>query len=392
MTLFKFNDDSLLVSVDIGSYAIRCAVFRRGERFPLDLLAFTEKKTAGLEESRILNSNDFSLRLSEILNSAEELCNSSFSSLWVGFSPPFHSFRSQGMLALINREVNQEDVDLCIKTACAVPFPDGHMGLHSTPESFCVDGQTDVFNPLGLSGLRLETDVRLVTVPQFYPKDIIKVLKNLGYKPRAFFHNLVAFSQSFLSPQAKKEGICFCDIGYKSTKAIVYHKGKTAKMFTIPLGGYHFSTALCSQFNISLEMAEHLKETKGQLLFSSYDKEDPPITAKKDLYLSRKLFIQTLEKTAEELLEQIKHTLTSNQLIKCLSSGFMFSGGTAYIKGFLEFASFSLGKPVAHPQKIYEDFKTANNLALIQQAYLENQGITPKHSASSRWSVLRELF
>lgn len=392
MTLFKFNDDNLLVSVDIGSYAIRCAVFRKGEQFPLELLAFAEKKTAGLEESRILNSDDLSLSLSEVLNSAEELCNSSFSTVWIGFSPPFHYSRSQGMLALINREVSQNDVDLCVKTACAVPLPDGHIGLHSTPESFCVDNQTDVLNPLGLSGLRLETDVRLVTTPHFYSKDLIKVLKNLGYKPLAFFHNLVAFSQNFTSPQMKKEGICFCDLGYKSTRGIVYHKGKTVKMFSIPIGGYHFSAALCTQFNISLEMAEQLKETQGQLLFSSYEKGEAPITANKDLYLSRKLFIQVLEKTTEKLLEQIKQTLTSHNLIKYLSSGFMFSGGTSSIKGFTEFSSFYLGKPVSHPHKIYEKFKPENNLALVQQAYLENKFTIPKQISSARWFVLRELF
>ena len=177
MALFKLNDDSLLVSLDVGSYAVRCAVFQKSEQFPLKLLAFTEKKTSGLEESRVINFEALSLVFSEVLESAEELCKSSFSDLWLGFSPPFHSFRSQGMVALTSREVTKSDLDLAVETACAVPLSNGHIRLHGNPESFRIDNQPEVLNPLGLSGLRLETELCLVSTPQFYCRDIIKNLK-----------------------------------------------------------------------------------------------------------------------------------------------------------------------------------------------------------------------
>ena len=392
MALFKLNDDSLLVSLDIGSYAVRCAVFKKSEQFPLELLAFTEKKSLGLEESRITNFEDLSLVFSEVLESAEELCKSSFSEVWLGFSPPFHSFRSQGMVALTSREVTLADLNLAVQTACAVPLPNQHICLHSCPESFRVDNQSEVLNPLGLSGLRLETEVCLVTIPQFYCRDIVKSLKLLGYTPRSFFHNLVAFGHNFTSLQQKKNGVCVCDIGDKSTRVIVYLNGKIEKMFLIPMGGKNFSQALASQFNIPMEEVEFLKEKEGQLLFGSYEEGDSIEAVNTSLYLSRKLFVQTLEKTAENLLEKIKSVMIHQKFMDKISSGFIFTGGTAYLPGFTELASFYLGGQVSHPEKLYEDFKQTHNLALIQQAYLENKLKPIKPNFSGKWSVWKELF
>ena len=392
MALFKLNDDSLLASLDIGSYTIRCAVFRKSASFPLELIAFTEQKTSGLEESRITHFESLSLAFSTVLESAEELCKSSFSEVWLGFSPPFHSFRSQGMVALSSKEVTKKDLDLAIQTACAVPLPHQHICLHSLPESFYVDGGVEVLNPLGLSGLRLETTIRLVSIPEFYRKDITKALKILGYKPRAFFHNLIAFGQNLTSFEQRKNGVCLCDIGHKSTRAIVYLNNKIENLFIIPLGGHHFSQALARQFNISLESAELLKETKAQLLFGSHGAEKSIEVPHSSLYLSQKIFAQTLEKTAENILNQIKERLKNTKLMEKLSSGFVWTGKTAYLPGFKELAGFHLGGPVSHPKKSYPNFNQTNNFTLIQQAYLENKLKVQRQNTGGKWSVLKELF
>ena len=393
MALFKFNDNSLLVGLDVGSYATRCSVFRKKEQFPLEILSFVEKRTSGLEESRVINFEDLSLVLSEVFDQTEELCKSSFSEVWLGFSPSFNSFYSRGMAALTSREVRKQDLDSAVETACAVPLPNQHIRLHAQPEAFSVDGQEEVLNPLGLSGLRLETEVHIVTTPQHYCRDIMKILKFLGYTPRRFFHNLIAFGQNFTSFQQKKSGVCLCDIGYKSTRVLVYHNGKTELMFSLPIGGERFSSDLASQFNISIEEVELLKETKGKLLFQSYEEKEDSIELRNgSTYLSHKLFVQTLEKTAEELLKQIKDVLIHKKLIEKLSSGFLFTGGTAYMPGFMELASFYLGGQVSHPKNLYENFKQTNNFALIQQAYLEDQLKNYKQNFSSKRSVWRELF
>ena len=391
MALFKFHDNSLLASLDIGSSAIRCAVFQKSADFPLELLSWAEQKTSGFEDFRIIHFEDFCQALGSVLNQAEERGGCSFSEVWPGFSPPFHSFRSQGMAILSDREVRERDLSLAVETACAVPLPEGHVRLHSFPESFCVDGRDRVLNPLGLSGLRLETQARLVSAPRFYCQDIIKALKLLGWTPKAFFHNLIALGQNLTTPQQKQNGVCFCDIGYKSSRLLVFLDGQIEVLFSIPLGGWHFSFDLSSQFNISVLQADFLKETKARLFSKSHKADEESIELEgESLYLSRKLFIQTLEKTAERLLQKIKSSLSEKNIMGKIQEGFIFTGGTACIPGFSELAGFVLGKPARPPQNLYENFKQTNALALIQQAYLENK--LTKQSFSSNPFVWRELF
>ncbi|MDE0092561.1 MAG: hypothetical protein OXN83_04680 [Oligoflexia bacterium] len=391
MALFKLNDNSLLVSLDIGSYAIRCAVFKRSDQIPFKLLAFTEEKTLGLEESRITDFESLSLVFSEVLSKAEESCKSSFSEVWLGFSPPFHSFRSRGMVALPSKEVTKEDLDLAIQTACAVSLPHQYRQLHNRPEAFSVDSQSEVLNPLGLSGLRLETDVRLIGVPEIYCKDINKAFKVLGYKPRAFFHNILAFGEHLTTFEQQKNGICLCDIGYKSTRGIVYLNNKIEDMFYLPIGGYHFSQALSSQLNISFEIAEDLKDSSADFLYNACNKESLEIS-QANLYISRKAFSESLKKISENLLREIKLKLIEKEQLDKMSSGFIFTGMTSYIKGFVELASFYLGRPVCHPQQLYENFKMTNNFTLLQQAYTEKKLYDEKQNSLSRWSVLKEFF
>lgn len=393
MAFFKLNDDSLLVGLDIGSYAVRCTVFKKSDQVPFELLAFTEEKTQGMEEYRITDFESLSLVFSEVLFKAEELCNSSFSEVWLGFSPPFHSFRSKGMVALPSKTVTKKDLDLAVHTACAVSLPYQHRHLHSRPESFSVDSQPEVFNPLGLTGLRLETDVCLISSPELYCKNLNSILKNLGYKPRSFFHNILVLGENLTAFDHKKNGVCLCDIGYKNTRGIVYVNNKIESLFSIPLGAYHLSQNLSSQFNFSFELAEDLKNRSAELLFNSYSQSDEPLeTLQENLYISRKAFSNSLEKMSSKILEEIKLKLVNKGLLDKLNSGFIFTGPTAYIKGFIELAEFHLGQSVNYSKQYYDNFKVTNNFAILQQAYTENKLYHSIQRHPSKWSVLKELF
>ena len=393
MAFFKLNDDSLLVSLDIGSYSIRCAVFKKSNQLPLELLAYSEEKTQGLEESKIIDFENLSLVFSEVLSKAEELCGSSFSEVWLGFSPPFHSFRSKGMVALSSKEVTKKDLELAVHTACAVSLPYQYRQIHSRPEVFSVDSQSEVLNPLGLTGLRLETEVRLISVPELYCKNLDRILKNLGYKPRAFFHNLLAFGEHLTSFDQKKNGVCFCDIGHKHTRGMVYLNHKVEDMFSIPIGAYHLTQFLRAQFNLSFELAENLKNSSAELLFSSYAQNEEPLETPQDnLYISRKAFSKILEKAVEKILEEVKLKLRDKNLLDKISSGFIFTGESSYIKGFIKLAEFYLGRPVSQPQPCYDNFKITNIFTLLQQAFLEDKLYQNKQNSLSKWSILKELF
>lgn len=131
MALLKFNDDSLLISLDLGLYATYCAVFQKSKKLFLEFLTFTKKTISNLKEALVSHFKDLGLVFSEVLKFIKELCKSSFSKVQLGFSLLFHFFRFQAIVALNSIEVTQKDLDLSIKTARTVPLPDGYAYLEN---------------------------------------------------------------------------------------------------------------------------------------------------------------------------------------------------------------------------------------------------------------------
>ena len=196
MVQFKINNQNVVAALDIGTFALRCAVAYREPSGHLKVLSHTQEDSQGLQHGRVLDFNSAIASIGKVLESAEEASKTSFSELWIGLSCPFQAFSSKGMAALPLREVRKKDMELAVETACAVLLPDHHAKLHSLPQMFSVDGSEPVLNPLGLSGLRLETRVHIITAPEFYCRDLTKVLKALGCKVLGFIHNAIAFSEA----------------------------------------------------------------------------------------------------------------------------------------------------------------------------------------------------
>ena len=394
MVQFKINNQNVVTALDIGSSFLRCAVAYQEPSSPMEILAYVEEESEGLHQGRVLDFNSAVSSIGKILESAEEAAKVSFSELWIGLSCPFQSFSSRGMAALPLREVRKKDMELAVETACAVPLPDRHIKIHSLPQMFSVDGQAPIANPLGLSGLRLETTVRIVTVPQFYCRDLTKVLKFLGCSPKSFIHNLVAFSEMSVTSDQKREGVCFSNIGSHSTQVIVYKEGQIANMFEIPIGGHDFSQAIANQFKIPLHEAERLKIQYGKFFSQLIGEEEQIELNSQGLFLSYKSFSETLEKTAKQLLQSIKTHLQSCNMLEDIKSGFLFAGQTAFSPGFLNLADFELGESNLQNRDntLADNSKKQNTVSIIQQGLeLENMNIQ-KPSLTSRWAKLRELF
>ena len=389
MKNFKFNDESVIVSLDIGTTSIRCAIIQKDTELPLELLGFSEKPCYGFNEGKVTDFNEVRDKLSEVMEEAEKQAQKSFTEAWLGFSTPFHSFSSRGMVALPTREVTLKDIDLALDTACAVPLPSNHVRIHSNPQSFYVDDQDSVLNPLGLSGLRLETQVHIVTVPEIYCQDMTKVLKSLGCFPKGFIHNLVAYGEHLLDSRQKSQGICICDIGHKSSRILVYKDMQVVDMFSLPFGGEVFHLALSSEFKISLDQAEELK--KSYISFSGNSEEEQLELPNSGVFVSRKAFREVLERTLRPFFEGIKESLISKNLKT--PAGIVWTGQTAYAEGFLDFAQFQTGLISSHPRNfISNDFKKTNTFAIAAEAYKNNRLFKQKKIFPVSWDKIKEFF
>ena len=395
MARFKLNNENITVSLDAGTSALRLAVIQKnGQLFP-ELLAYSERPCQGLlDEGRVVDFNGFISVLGEALEEAEDLSKTGFSELWVGLSGAFHAFSSRGMTALPSREVTKKDIALAVHTACAVPIPSHHIRIQSNPQSFSIDNQNEVVNPLGLSGLRLETQVHIVTVPEFYCQDLTKVLKAMGCAPRGFVHNLVAFANHLTDLRQKKNGVCLCDIGQKSSRVIVCQRGKISDMFRIPFGGEHLSLALAERFKISLESAESLKIKQGAFANRHPGGGNEQVEAGNEgLFISYSAFVGVLESAIARLFKDIRKRLELKHKPDHINSGIIWTGATAFVPGFLELARSRTGLPASHPRPfISNDFKKTETFAIAQEGFMKEKFQTQKVPFTSRWTKLKELF
>ena len=393
MTRFKLNNENVIVSLDVGTSTVRCAVIQKDEELPTELLAYSEQPCQGLDEGRVVDFNEVIPTVGEVLEKAEELSKTSFSELWVGLSGAFHSFSSQGMTALPSREVTKKDIALAVHTACAVPIPSHHVKIHNNPQSFRIDSQNEVINPLGLSGLRLETQVHIVTIPEFYCQDLTKVLKTVGCTPKGFIHNLMAFASHLTDPRQKKNGVCLCDIGHRSSRVMVYHQGKIKDMFRIPFGGEHLSLAISERFKISLEEAEILKTQQGSFASHSIADDEQIEAGNEGLFIACNAFAEVLENTIQQLFESIRQRLELKHALHHINSGIIWTGQTAFVPGFLELARSRTGLAASHPRPfISNDFKKTNTFTIAREAYSKEQFQTQKMPFASRWTKLMEFF
>lgn len=394
MVQFKINNPNVIAALDIGTFAVRCAVAYREPSGYLKFLSHTQKDSQGFKQGRVVDFNSAMTSIGKVLESAEEASKTSFSELWISLNCPFQAFSSKGMAALPVREVRKKDMELAVETACAVPLPDHHTKLHSLPQMFSVDGSLPVLNPLGLSGLRLETRVHIVTAPEFYCRDLTKVLKALGCKVLGFIHNVIAFSEASVPADQKREGVCFCDIGCDATQAVVYKGGEIVTMFEIPIGGNDFSKALAHQFKIPFHEAEALKIQYGKFFSRLIGEEEQIELNGQDLFLSYKSFSETLEKTARILFQSLKEHLQGRGLLEELKAGFLFTGQTTFSPGFLNLASLELGESFLRNMQngSPDDFQKKNTFSIIQQADQMERMHILKAPTGSRWAKLKELF
>lgn len=393
MNRFKFNDNSILVSLDIGTSFLSCLVCVKKKQ-SLQTLSFFQKPSRGLKEGGVLHFDEALPAIGEVLEESEKLSGRSFTEIVVGFSPEFKSFSSHGMAALISREVEKRDIDLAIQTACAIPINNHHLRMHNKAQEFSVDGKKGILNPLGLSGLRLETQVQIVSVPEFYCQDISKILSVLGFTPRAFVHNLMAFGEQLTSFHQKQEGVCLCDIGHYSTRLIFYKNYKIIKMATLDFGGHHFSKLLSEKFKRSITESETLKRNVGTLN-SHFAKDMDHIETEEGLFLSQKAVIACLEEAGKTLFLKIKQYAQSHSLFDSIKSGFVFTGSSCLLDGFLDLARLQLSPLIHFSQELNFQKnrpKQMEAMAIAKQAYFQEELKTKASPFVSKWMKWRELF
>ncbi len=347
MGRFNIEDKKAVAGIDLGAVSVRCLIGSLSSG-SLTLEGTSRVPHKGLYKGRIVNMKETAGALQQAIEEAEVMAGLQVSQIFLGISGDYHTFSSQGMSIISSGQVTLDDLNKAVETAKAVPLPTNHRLLHVLPKSFTVDREGPFFNPLGLSGLRLETSVIMISVPETNVQNALQCLRYAGYSAKGLVLQPFATSLSLLNESEKKSGICVLDIGQDQTCFTVVINSRVHYIGLLPIGGEDFTHDLMAELKIPRDIAEHIKKEYGNILRGTEWDNDKTLEELKkwEINTSLEKINAILTARAELLFESAKAQLESLAYFNRLEEGFILTGGGSSLKGLAETGRALMEKPV----------------------------------------------
>jgi len=348
--MIKSNRDhkNIVVALDIGTSKIAALVAEINPEGGFDIIGMGSHPSRGMKKGAVVNIESTVSAIQRALEEAELMADTKIRDVITGIAGShIKSFNSHGMVAIKDKEVQQYDIDRVIETARAVNIPMEQQGLHILEQEFIIDGQEDVREPVGMSGVRLEVKVHIITGAVSAAQNIVKCVRRCGLEVRDLMLQPLASADAVLSEDEKELGVCLVDIGGGTTDLAVFTDGAIKLTSVIPIAGDQVTNDIAMALRTPTKDAEDIKIRHGvalrQLANASDMIEVPGVGDRGARQLSLQTLANVIEPRVEELYSLVQRELRSAGLEELLSSGIVITGGSSLMKGMVE-----LGEEVFH--------------------------------------------
>ncbi len=352
------QEEKTIVALDVGTTKICCLVAeeRDGELYAIGLGI---AESAGLRRGVVVNIESTVSAIIKAVQQAEQQCGEEIRSVLLGIAGShIRSQQSDGVIALKSGEVTEEDVAKVIEAARAINLPNDRLILHAIPQGFIVDDQRDIEQPIGMSGVRLEAKVHIITAASSAVQNLIKCAERVGLKVEAVVLQPFASAEAVLSEEERQLGVALIDFGGGTTDIAIFLDGTLRYTSAIGVGGQILTSDLTVGLRTTMSAAERLKIHYGCCLASLIPREEyvevPGLGNRPSRKLSRQVLAEILEPRVEELLEILNAELERSELKPRLGSGIVITGGSALLPGLLEMADqiFELPTRIGYPKRL----------------------------------------
>lgn len=342
------ENKKLVVGLDIGTSKIVAIVGELKPEGGFEIIGMGSHQSRGLKKGVVVNIETTVNAIQRALEEAELMADCKICEVYTGIAGNhIKSFNSQGMVAIKDKEVTQMDIDRVIETAKAVQIPNDQQILHVLNQEFIIDGQEDVREPLGMSGVRLEVKVHIVTGAVSAAQNIIKCVRRCGLEVNDLILQPLASSVAVLSEDEKDLGVCLVDIGGGTTDMAVFTHGAIRHTAVIPIAGDQITNDIAMALRTPTKDAEDIKQRFGCALSQLADPQDmvevPGVGDRSSRQLSRKTLAEVIEPRVEELYSLVQAELRRSGYEELLSSGVVLTGGSSAMQGMVE-----LGEEIFH--------------------------------------------
>ena len=375
-------------ALDIGTSKVIALIGEVQEDNEIHIVGIGQAPSRGLKAGMVTNIDATAQAIKHAVSEAELMADCKVGSVTTGIAGNhIRSLNSQGVVKIKDGEVSQADIDRAIETAKAVNIPPDHSILHTVVQEYIIDNQPGVREPIGMSGVRLDTRVHIITGAVTALQNIQKCITRCGLQMDQIMLQPLASGQAVLTDDEKDLGVCVIDIGGGTTDIAVYTNGAIRHTAVIPVAGDLITKDLAQALRTPHSAAEYIKIHYGAAIptMDGLDEmiEVPSVGDRQSRQISRRVLAEIIGPRVEEILE-----LTLNELRRSgfpeevLTSGIVLTGGASMLTGIVELAEevFNLPARIGVPQEMGGVSERIRNprystaIGLLQTAYAAEEG------------------
>lgn len=344
------SENEIIAGLDLGTTKV-CAIVAEVTDEGLDIIGIGSVPSKGLRKGVVVNIESTVQAIRAAIEQAETMAGVEIASVFAGIAGSHvRGMNKDGVAAIATREVSEEDVRRVLEQAKAIPLPGDRHVCHVLPQEFIVDDQDGIREPVGMSGVRLEARVHLVTAASSAAQNITKCAERCDLHVAEMVLEPLASAEAVLSEDEKEIGVALIDIGGGTTDLIIYVDGAVVHTSVIPIGGLNLTNDIATGLRTPMAEAERIKIKYGCAATAMVDDEEtievPSVGGRAPRVLPRQVLCQIIEPRVEEIFSAVSHVIAETGFADMLASGAVITGGTIQLDGMPELAEQILGLPV----------------------------------------------
>lgn len=347
----KKTEKNLIVGLDIGTSKVVAIVGEITADGQIEIIGLGSHPSRGLKKGVVVNIESTVQSIQRAVEEAELMAGCQIHSVYAGVAGShIRSINSHGIVAIKDREVSEMDLDRVIDAARAVAIPADQRILHILPQEFIIDEQEGVREPIGMSGVRLEAKVHLVTGAVGAAQNIIKCVRRCGLEVDDIILEQLASSYSVLTEDEKELGVCLVDIGGGTTDIAVFTDGAIRHTAVIPIAGDQVTNDIAVALRTPTQYADEIKIKYAcalrQLANADETIEVPSVGDRPPRKLSRQTLAEVVEPRYDELLGLVQAELRKSGFEDVIAAGIVLTGGSSKMEGVVDLAEEIFHMPV----------------------------------------------
>src|SRR5262245_50703 len=342
--------NSIVVGLDIGTSKV-CAVVGEMTEHGAEIIGLGSHASQGLRKGVVINIEATVSSVKKAVEEAALMAGCEIHTVFTSISGGhIKAFNSHGIVAVKNQEVAQRDLERVIDAAKAVAIPMDREVLHVLPQDYIIDEQDGIKEPLGMSGVRLEAKVHIVTGSVTVAQNIVKCCNRTGLNVAEIVMAPLAAADAVLTDEERELGVVLVDMGAGTTDVALFHDGTVKHTAVLGIGGNHVTNDIAAGLRTPFNDAERIKQrygfAKARMVTDDERVEVPSAAGKSAGTVSRQILCEIIEPRLDEIFELIQREIAKSGYEGSLASGVVITGGSMLLPGAVEMAERSFGLPV----------------------------------------------